>query len=91
VSYDIGDLVTCDATFRDPRNRDALVDPATVVIKVRNPDGIETTSTPERVSTGRYTHEIDVDQAGVWSFRFESGGDYQGAQGREFYVRAEWA
>lgn len=86
MAYAIGNLVRCTAEFRDPTGLDALVDPSTVTFKLKTPTGTATTSTPTHDSTGRYHADVNVTEAGTWSYRFESTGTYQAAQEGTFYV-----
>lgn len=64
----VGATVTLQATFRDI-NGD-LVDPV-VTLTIRDPLGAVTTPVPTNPSTGVFQHELDLDLAGVWRWRWE--------------------
>jgi hypothetical protein len=91
VSYTKGTLVNCRATFTDPVSG-SVVDPTTVTFRVKNPSGITTTWTYgpdlelEKESTGHYKAQVNANQQGSWSYRFESTGPYQGAREATFDV-----
>ena len=91
-SYDIGDLITVKAVFRD-RNSE-LADPTTVTLKIKKSDGVISTyvypSVPvEKDSTGIYHADIDTTAGpgGVWVYRWTGVGVAQAAEEREFVVR----
>ena len=75
--YDIGDRPVITATFRN--DADALTDPTTVTVRVREPDGTETLYTSPvapiaNSSTGvwAFTFPAALDAAGDWYVRFRS-------------------
>jgi hypothetical protein len=72
--YDIGDRPTVTGTFRD--GADALTDPTTVTVRVREPDGTETLYTSPTAS-------IVNSSTGVWAFTFPAALDAVG----DWYVR----
>ena len=72
--YDIGDRPVITATFRN--DADALTDPTTVPVRVREPDGTETPYTPPAAS-------IVNSSTGVWAFTFPAALDAAG----DWYVR----
>lgn len=85
--YDIGDKVRLKATFEQD---DSGVDPDTVTLKVKAPDGTITTVTDgsmTHTTTGVYSYDVDVDQVGMWHFKFTSTGAYQAAGEGTFRVR----
>lgn len=90
-TYGIGDLVRVTGTFR--ASDDALVDPTTVVAKVRNPLGAITTYTYGvdaalvRTSTGIYYVEVSAALPGSYWTRFEASGIGQCAGEQETRVR----
>jgi hypothetical protein len=94
MAYDKGDLVRCRATFRDPEDNDAYVDPAVVKFKFKTPAGATTTYTYGtdvqlvKDSTGKYHVDVDANAAGQWSYRFEATGALQAAQEGVFTVNA---
>ena len=66
------------ATFTDKNG--APVDPGTVKVTVKRPSGAETTLTyltdqpVTKVSTGVYTYAINLDQSGIWYYRWQGLG-----------------
>ena len=89
--HDLGDLVRVEAEFRNALTGAAL-DPTAVFLSVREPDGTVTTYTYggaeiTQDSTGIYHALIDVDQAGVWRYRWWSTGSGQAAEEKVFKVR----
>lgn len=76
--YDVGDRVRVSAVFRDLTG--AVADPTTIVVMYRDPSGNVTTKTyvsdPEvvRDSLGGFHLDIDVDEAGTWTYRVEGAG-----------------
>lgn len=78
--YDRGDVVRTQATFTDPFNGDAAIDPSTVYLSVRPSHGQTTTYTygvdseVVKDGVGIYHADIDVDTAGDWHFRWWSTG-----------------
>ena len=72
--YDIGDRPVITATFRN--DADALTDPTTVTVRVREPDGTETLYTSPVAS-------IVNSSTGVWAFTFPAALDAAG----DWYVR----
>lgn len=88
--YFIGAAPTLLGVFRDEAG--GLIDPTTVSLKVKKPDGTPLVFTyPADVvkqSTGRYTVKVQTDQAGRWYYRWEATGQGQGADERDFEVKA---
>ncbi len=77
--YDIGDRPVITATFRTAPESEGgtLVDPTTVTVRVRKPDGTE---------SGYYTSptsEIVNSSTGVWVFTFPAAFDVSG----DWFVR----
>lgn len=94
-TYDLGDLVTVRAVFKDPTEDPEVVqDPDTVSLSVTTPSGIVTTyvyNTDDEVvkdDTGMYSSEIDCEEAGFWHYRWWSSGVGQAAQEARFEVRS---
>lgn len=93
-TYDIGDVVRCQAVFTDVNG--AAFDPTTVTAKYQDPAGNETTLvylTDVEViksATGTYYVDVPIDERGAWFYRFEGldgSGDEQGAGEEKFLVR----
>ena len=96
-TYDIGDLVICDARFTDAETG-AVQDPTVVTFKYREPNGKITTrvypANITKVATGHYESAIDIDAAlprpqEEWFYRWAGSGavGQSAAEGR-FMVRA---
>lgn len=86
--YDIGDKVTLTAEFRNQAG--ALTDPTEAACRIKRPDGTVTVlaiGDLTRLSLGKWTHDVVIDQAGVWHYRFESTGNIQTAGEDRFRVR----
>ena len=90
-THDVGDLVRVTATFTDADG--AAIDPTTVVGKFEDPSGNQTSYTygvdAELVKSvpGVYYFNIDVDEVGVWRYRFAGSGNVQTAAEAWFYAR----
>lgn len=91
--YDVGDLVEVFTQFTDPRNNNAPVDPTSVFLRVEDPsgnvteyeyDGVDLDDTEDgriwRVDEGDYHFNINLDEAGVWSYYWFSTGTGQAAE-----------
>ena len=96
-TYDIGDLVICDALFTDVETG-AVQDPTVVTFKYRAPNGDITTrvypANITKVATGHYESAIDINAAlprpqEEWFYRWAGSGavGQSAAEGR-FMVRA---
>ena len=83
--YDIGDIVTVDATFRDEDG--ALASPATVEAHIKKPDGSVVELTPSEDSEGVFSAEVEPDTAGDWWYSFDGEGGLQASEERRFVVR----
>lgn len=75
--YDIGSQAVLSATFKNLFS--ALVDPGTVMLRVRDPAGNVTSYTYAgaqlvRTSSGVYTFNLPLPLAGTYFYRFEGGG-----------------
>lgn len=84
-TYDIGDLVRLTGTFSGTDG--TLVDPTTVVLKIKPPGGSVSTVTPTRESTGVHYHDYTPSAHGTHLYRFEGTGAAQAAEDSVFYVR----
>lgn len=91
-SYDKGDLVRIDGTFKNA-STEAELDPTTVKFTFKKPDGTTTTyvfgTNAELVQddTGEYHVDLDLDQAGRWYYRMFSEGTGQTAAEGSLHVR----
>lgn len=92
--YSEGDLVRCTGTFTNA-DGDA-VDPTAVIFKTKDPSGNITTLTYGvdaalvKSATGVYYVDVDVDEAGLWWYRFESTGTGQAAGEDKFTVSTQF-
>lgn len=95
--HDLGSLVRVTAEFRDPEVEDselALLDPTSVTVKVKRPltspqiseyvYGVD--GDVKRESVGRYYIDVDANESGRWTVRFESTGEGQAASEESFRV-----
>jgi hypothetical protein len=87
AKIDIGDQVTLTGTFTTAAG--ALVDPTTVVCKVRLPDLSEATPAVTHVSLGVYTAVFAPTQSGEHWYRFAGTGAAVGAEERAFVVERQ--
>lgn len=68
----IGDMPYVEALFTDAGGP---ADPTTVTLRIRKPDGTETTnSSPTRVSVGLFREYVLLDQSGRWLWQFKGTG-----------------
>lgn len=83
MSFLAGNMVVLTAEIR---SSGALVDPDTVVLKVRLPDA--TVSEPEvvRDDIGQYHADVVLGQPGRWFWRWETTGAYIAASEGTFVV-----
>jgi hypothetical protein len=78
-----GNLVRVQVTFTDITG--VVTDPTVVTAKIENPSKVITTyvylATADivRVSTGVYYIEVDLNQGGIWFYRFEGTGALKAA------------
>lgn len=86
-TFDIGDRVRMEATFKD---YDDVLTSGTVVCTVRDPSGNEEAVDAELESTGLYYAYVTVDESGTWRYRFEATGAIVGAGENAFVVRKSW-
>lgn len=86
-TYDPGDMISLHAQFY---NKDGTVgDPTTVVLKIRNPLGIQTQFTPEHDDVGSYSYDlltVLTDPSGRYEYRFEGTGNVTVAQEKAFFL-----
>lgn len=101
-TYDLGDVIRLASTFTDPNDGDALIDPTTVAVSVRDPNGDITTYTYDEEASsssgdglhivihddvGEYHCNIDADIEGQWFYRWFSTGVAQAASEKCFVIR----
>jgi hypothetical protein len=89
-SYNVGDLVRLQATFKDLAS--VLADPTTLTLKVKNPAGATTTynypGTIVRSSTGVFYYDYLVGASGTHYFNFAGAGAYTAVDESSFEVVA---
>jgi hypothetical protein len=89
-TYDIGDAARISAAFT---NAAGPVDPTTIVLTVRTPDGAHTTYTYGtdvalvKDSTGNYHVDLAITQVGTVRYRWVSTGTGAAAEEGRFDVR----
>lgn len=83
--FDKGDLVTVTARFYD--RIDELVDPDTVVFKVKPPTGDVDEPTVTHEGVGIYSVDVDITEPGDWIVKAVSTGTGQATQEIQFGVR----
>jgi len=91
ATFDIGDRPRVTATFTDIDGTPAT--PSTIVVKVRNPAGIETTYTSPDATittpatgTVRFTWPEPLDTPGVWAVRIAGTAGVEAAAETTFRV-----
>lgn len=90
-TYDIGDVVRCQATFTNSAG--TALDPTGLTFKFKTPAGVVTTYTYGvdgqllRTTTGVYYVDLNVTIDGIWHYRFDGTGSGQGASENRFYAR----
>lgn len=78
-----GNLVRVTVTFQDLLG--VNTDPTSVTAKIENPSKVTTTytylSTADivRSATGVYYIDVDLDEGGIWKYRFEGIGNLKAA------------
>ena len=91
ATYDKNDLLRLQAEFVDVDG--SLDDPDEVTIKHKDPSGNTTTltyvagSTVNRLSTGKFYIDLELDEVGTWYWRAEGSASPQAAAERSFVVR----
>lgn len=65
----VGQSVILQATFTDTDGE--LTNPSSVDLTIEAPDGTITTPAPTNPSTGVFQHQLDLDKAGDWDYRWE--------------------
>ena len=84
ATYDIGDKVTCTATFTDTSG--GTVGPSAVAFSYKDPRGTSGTASVSGTA-GVYTATVELDYPGIWRYRFAGTGSYVAAEEGSFKVR----
>lgn len=83
----VGDQWEVDNTITDPRTK-AAVDPASLTVTVRKPDGTESTVTATKTAGGKYTAKVLLTAHGTWHMTWTSpSGTYIGVETIEVSVK----
>lgn len=86
-TYDPGDMISLNAQFY---KKDGTVgDPTTVVLKIRNPLGIQSNITPTHDGVGAYSYDYATDltdPTGRYTYRFEGAGAVTSAEEKAFFL-----
>lgn len=86
-TYDPGDMISLNALFY--KEDGTLGDPSSVVLKVRDPLGVQTNESPTRLSTGSYKFDYQTaigDPEGRYVYRFEGAGTITSAEEKSFFL-----
>lgn len=67
-AYTLGDTIRVSAAFANSAGN--AVDPGTVAVKWRKPDGTIVTGSATKDATGAYHADIDLDAVGEWTYRW---------------------
>lgn len=82
--YDIGDVARLTAAFTGDAGP---VNPTTVTLRVKRPSGTTSTVTHTNPAVGSYQADLPIDEAGNWSYRWQSTGVGAAAEEDTFRVR----
>lgn len=89
--YDLGMTVTAQAEFRKVVSGvPTLTTPTTTTLKIRRPDGTETTianGSLTTVSEGIKSYDIATDQDGDWWYEFTGAGNMQAVKEGMFRIK----
>lgn len=85
MSYHVGDVAVLQGTFTNT-GTGSLVDPTSITMAVRAPDGTKTTPSPSKISTGVYQYNLPLTEPGVWRWRMVSTGTGQAANQSDLNV-----
>jgi len=93
TTFTIGQVVQLKATFKNLAT--ALVDPTTVALAFIDPSGNTTTVTYAmaeitKASTGVYTYNLTLDEAGTFYYRWYSTGTGAGASQGQLVVEPSY-
>jgi hypothetical protein len=87
--YDIDTLVQVASAFS--QGGAGAIDPTTVTLFVRDPNGLETTvpmASLTHAGTGVFTYQVSPSISGTWTYKFQGAGNVQvTTPDVQFYVR----
>lgn len=86
-AYTLGDQVRLSVVFTDDNGP---ADPTSVLCKVKDPEGAETTPSVARTDVGLYYADVTPDSEGRWKYRFEGTGVLVAADESEFFVTSTY-
>ena len=84
--YDIDSVTTLSVSF-DVTSNSSPVDPTTVSLVIKAPDGTVTTVTPTRISTGVYSYNLSLVEAGYYYYKFYGTGNLTASDDGTLFVR----
>lgn len=84
MALNVGDVHTVTATFRNAAG--TPTNPTTASLRIRKPDGTQTSVTPASDGNGVYHYDIALDQVGVWEYGFIGTGAVTAAEPGDFFV-----
>lgn len=85
--YTKGEEVRLTGTFRVGG---ALTDPGAVTLKIRDPEGTQTTPTTTKSGTGIYFADLTAALEGLYHYRFEGTAPALGAAEGKLEVRSDF-
>lgn len=89
--YDVGDLVKVTGTFTDPDDSDAAIDPTTVKLRVKDPNGEVTVYVYDGVDgDASEDGRIWRSAAGVYHFNIDTAADEISGDEKEGIWRYRW-
>lgn len=89
--YDTGDVVRLSVVFKDTSH--SPIDPTSVCIQVKNPDGSEVhysyPSSPYviKTATGEFRYDYLITQSGIHYFKWSGTGNVNAAEEKMFFVK----
>lgn len=72
MAFQTGDRVRIEGLFKDSAGTAA--DPTAITLKILDPALATTTPVPTNPAVGTYRHDLDLNQVGRWTFRYEGTG-----------------
>lgn len=84
--YQQGQTVKLRCKITDP-DTGQPVDPTSMVISIRSPKGVRTSSAGTKTAPGEYSAIFTPNEDGIWSYRFEGQGARTSVDEGRFFVR----
>ena len=90
-TYQPGNMVTMSVAFTNNATPPAAVDPTNIMLRVTDPNGVETDYTYAlalviKNSVGNYSKQLEVLTQGYWNYRWEGTGVVIAASETRFLV-----